>query len=124
MNQKQKRVLVLARDVLNKPTTEDYTPTDDWSDNDWELFQGASVTKEQIRLLETLADGGKIDPENVRAYGHRLLFDPNVPKPFGVTHAAHRILADSQAKNGFFAPIWRRIFHRIVGHPSNLHIPK
>src|ERR1700676_5289223 len=43
MARKRKHLLELARDVATK-TTDDYTPTDSWTDQDWNLFLAGSAS--------------------------------------------------------------------------------
>lgn len=69
----RKRVVALAEAVLNE-TTEDYTPIDRWTDDDWYMFQYASATNEQAEILRSLTNAsGSLVTEKVKGVGHQLL---------------------------------------------------
>src|SRR2546421_11237025 len=92
---RQERARERALQVLNH-STEEWSPTEEWTDADWDLFQDADMT-EKMEFFQELAQ----DPDEVREYGVGQFTEEQIPfKEFGVKTSAKRIIADVEAGNG------------------------
>jgi hypothetical protein len=114
VNAVRKRVVALAHAVLDE-TTEDYTPTDHWTDDDWYMFQYASTTDEQRTEIARFL----MDAEKIKQFGQGALrVASSTHNPFSVEDAARRIISDSNEKTGVFEPVWLAVLRHIIARTT------
>ena len=98
VTRKQEHLLEMARDVVTK-TTDDYTPTDSWTDQDWNLFLAGSASPQWEQVVASM----RHNPDRIRQYllGEMGANDPLSPPP--LMDSAKTIIADAEARRGYFA---------------------
>ena len=105
MNAEQKKAVHMALDFLQR-TTEDFTPSDSWSDKEWAIWFKANPFQPK---MESVSRGILADPSGKRFMeATSSILESTDDTPFSMRRGAWAVIENAIYRRGFFT-WWRSI---------------